>query len=111
MGQLWINSDVYIYERKFFGSVALVAINKNDSSSYSISGLNTGLPAGTYTDYLNGLLGGLSITVTSGSGGNNPVTNFTLPAHTVSVWQFTEGSAPPQAGSMSPTSGQAGVKG
>jgi len=110
MGQRWINSDVYIYERKFFGSVALVAINKNDSSSYLISGLNTALPAGTYSDYLNGLVGGLSITVSSGSGGNNPVTNFSLPAHTVSVWQFTEGSALPEVGSIGPTSGQAGVK-
>src|SRR5207237_5535787 len=102
----WINNDVYIYERKLFGSVALITINKNDSSSYSITGLNTALPAGNYTDYLNGLVGGLSITVSSGSGGNNPVTNFTLPAHTVSVWQFTEGSAPPEVGSIGPTSGQ-----
>ena len=110
MGQRWINNDVYIYERKFFGSVVLVAVNKNDTSSYAISGLNTALPAGTYTDYLTGLLGGLSINVSSGSGGNNPVTNFTLPAHTVSVWQFTEGSAPPEVGSIGPTTGQAGVK-
>jgi glycosidase len=106
----WINNDVYIYERKFFGSVVIVAINKNDSSSYSITGLNAGLPAGTYTDYLNGLLGGSSITVGTGSGGNNPVTNFTLQSHTVGVWQFTEGSAPPEVGSIGPTSGQSGVK-
>jgi len=110
MGQRWINNDVYIYERRFFGSTVLVAINKNDSSSYSISGLNTALPAGTYSDYLTGLLGGSSITVSTGSGGNNPVTNFTLPAHTVAVWQFTEGSAPPEVGSIGPTVGQSGVK-
>ncbi len=110
MGQRWINNDVYIYERRFFGSAVLVAINKNDTASYSISGLNTALPAGTYTDYLTGLLGGLSISVASGSGGNNPVANFTLPAHTVSVWQFTEGSAPPEVGSIGPTTGQAGVR-
>ncbi|HYL16264.1 MAG TPA: alpha-amylase family glycosyl hydrolase [Terriglobales bacterium] len=85
MGQRWINNDVYIYERAFAGSVVLVAINKNDSSSVSIGGLFTSLPAGTYTDYLGGLLGGLSITVKSG-GGNNPVNDFVLPAHTVSVW-------------------------
>jgi glycosidase len=109
-GERWINNDVYIYERKFFGSVVLVAINKNDSSSYPITGLNTALPAGTYTDYLSGLLGGSSITVSTGSGGNNPVTNFTLPSHTVAVWQFTEGSAPPEVGSIGPTSGQSGVK-
>lgn len=110
MGQRWINNDVYIYERRFFGSTVLVAINKNDSSSYSISGLNTALPAGSYSDYLTGLLGGSSITVSTGSGGNNPVANFTLPAHTVAVWQFTEGAAAPEVGSIGPTLGQSGVK-
>jgi glycosidase len=108
--QRWINNDVYIYERKFFGSVALVAINKNETTGYSISGLNTSLPAGAQSDYLTGLLGGVSITVGSGSGGNNPVTTFTLPAHSVSVWQFTEGAAAPQIGSIGPTAGQPGVK-
>jgi len=93
MTQRWINNDVYIYERKFFGSVALVAINKNDTTAYNVTGLNTSLPAGSYTDYLTGLLGGSSITVTTGSGGNNPVAAFSLPAHTVAVWQFTEGAA------------------
>jgi glycosidase len=46
MGQRWINNDVYIYERKFFGNVVLIAINKNETTGYSISGLNTSLPAG-----------------------------------------------------------------
>ena len=109
MSQRWMNSDVYIYERKFFGSVILAAINKNDTTSYSISGLNTALPAGNYTDYLGSLLGGLGITVNSGSGGNNPVTNFTLPAHAVSVWSFVEGAAAPEIGSIGPTVGQSGM--
>ena len=110
MGQRWINSDVYIYERRFFGSTVLVAINKNDTTATNISGLQTALPAGTYTDYLTGLLGGSSITVTSGSGGNNPVTNFSLPAHTVAVWSFTEGAAAPEVGSIGPTAAQSGVR-
>lgn len=109
MSQRWMNSDVYIYERKFFGSVILAAINKNDTTSYSIGGLNTALPAGNYTDYLGSLLGGLGITVNSGSGGNNPVTNFTLPAHAVSVWSFVEGAAAPEIGSIGPTVGQSGM--
>ena len=109
-GQRWMNNDVYIFERKFFGNVVLVAINKNDTTGYSVSGLNTALPAGSYSDYMTGLLGGLPITVSSGSGGNNPVATFTLPAHTVSVWQFTEGAATPQIGSIGPTVGQSGVK-
>lgn len=110
MTQRWINNDVYIYERKFFGNVVLVAINKNETSSYSISGLNTSLAVGTKSDYLTGLLGGVPITVGSGSAGNNPVSTFTLPAHAVAVWQFTEGAAAPQIGSIGPTVGQSGVK-
>lgn len=106
----WINSDVYIYERKFFNDVVLVAINKNDTTSYSITGLNTALPAGSYSDYLAGLLGGFGISVSTGSGGNNPVTAFTLPAHTVSVWQATATATAPQVGSIGPTVGQSGVQ-
>jgi len=108
--QRWINSDVYIYERKFFNDVVLVAINKNDSTGYSISGLDTALPAGTYSDYLGGLLGGFSLTVNSGSGGNNPTNNFTLPAHTVAVWQYTSTATAPEVGSIGPTVGQSGLK-
>jgi glycosidase len=110
MNQRWINSDVYIYERRFFGSTVLVAINKNETTSANITGLLTALPAGTYADSLTGLLGGSSITVSNGSGGNNPVTNFTLPAHAVAVWGFTEGAAAPEIGSIGPTVAQAGVK-
>ena len=108
--QRWINSDVYIYERKFFGNVVLVAINKSETAPYNITNLFTSLPAGTYSDYLNGLLGGFSATVSSGSGGNNPIANFTLPAHTVAVWQYTEGTSTPQIGSIGPTVAQPGVK-
>jgi len=35
MAQRWMNNDVYIYERKFFGSVVLVAINKNETTGYT----------------------------------------------------------------------------
>jgi glycosidase len=106
----WINNDVYIFERKFFNDVVLVAINKNDTVSYGITGLNSSLPPGSYTDYLTGLLGGLSITVSAGTGGNNPVTSFTLPAHAVSVWQFTGTATAPEVGSIGPTLGQPGMK-
>jgi glycosidase len=108
--QRWINNDVYIYERKFFNDVVLVAINKNDTTAYPISGLLTALPAGAYTDYLNGLLGGPSLTVTAGSNGNNPANVFTLPAHTVSVWQSVGTPAAPEVGSIGPTTGQPGMK-
>jgi glycosidase len=108
--QRWINNDVYIYERKFFNDVVLVAINKNDTTGYAISGLFTALPAGTYSDYLGGLLGGSGLTVTSGSGGNNPANNFTLSAHTVAVWQAVGTPSAPEVGSIGPTAGQAGMK-
>jgi glycosidase len=108
--QRWINNDVYIFERKFFNDVVLVAINKNDNSSFNITGLNTALPPSSYSDYLSGLLGGSGISVNSGTGGNNPVTAFTLPAHTVAVWQSTTSATAPQVGSIGPTVGQSGVK-
>jgi len=108
--QRWINNDVYIYERQFFNDVVLVAINKNDTTSYPISGLLTSLPAGTYSDYLGALLGGSSLTVTTGSGGNNPANNFTLPPHTVAVWQSTGAPSAPEVGSIGPTLGQPGMK-
>jgi glycosidase len=108
--QRWINNDVYIYERQFFNDIVLVAINKNDTTSYPISGLLTSLPAGTYSDYLGALLGGSSLTVTTGTGGNNPANNFTLPAHTVAVWQSTGTPAAPEVGSIGPTLGQSGMK-
>ncbi|HZG54837.1 MAG TPA: alpha-amylase family glycosyl hydrolase [Pyrinomonadaceae bacterium] len=108
--QRWMNNDVYIYERKFFGNTVLVAINKNETSSYQITGLNTALPVGTYSDTLTGLLGGSSISVAAGTGGNNPVSNFTLPAHTVAVWSFTESPAAPQIGVIGPTVAHPGVR-
>jgi glycosidase len=104
--QRWINSDVYIFERKFFNDVVLTAINKSDTTGYSITGLVTALPAASYSDYLGGLLGGSGITV----GGGGAVTSFTLPAHTVAVWQSTASATGPQVGSIGPTVGQPGLK-
>lgn len=108
--QRWINSDVLIYERKFFNDVVLVAINKNLSTGYSISGLLTSLPAGTYADYLGGQLGGFSIGVSSGTPGNNPVPTFTLGAGQVAVWHSNAAASAPWVGSIGPTRAQPGVK-
>jgi len=107
--QRWINSDVYIYERQFYNDVVLVAINKNDTTTYPITGLNTALPAGTYADYLGGLQGGNGLTVTAGSGGNNPAGNFTIGAHSVSVWQHQVNATTPEVGSIGPHVGQPGM--
>jgi glycosidase len=108
--QRWINNDVYIYERSFASSVVLVGINKNDNHSAPIGGLLTALPVGSYGDYLGGLLGGSSLTVTSG-GGNNPVNDFTLPAHSVSVWVYNPATATtPALASAGPDVAQPGVQ-
>jgi glycosidase len=107
--QRWINSDVYIYERQFFNNVVLVAINKNNTTSYTISNLNTALPAGTYSDFLGGLLNGVGLTVHLGSGGNNPANTLTLGANSVSVWQLAGGEPGPSVGSIGPTVGQPGM--
>ena len=107
--QRWINNDVYIYERQFFNDVVLVAINKNDTTSYPVSGLDTALPAGTYADYLGGLQSGNSLTVTAGSGGNNPANNYTIAPHSVSVWQYQVNATTPEVGSIGPRIGQPGM--
>jgi glycosidase len=109
--QRMIDSDVYIYERKFYGSTVLVAINKNETTAYDIKNLNTSLPAGTHADYLGGLLGGVPLTVAAGAGGNNPAAAFKLPAHAVAVWQVAEGAtAAPEVGLISPAVAQPGVR-
>lgn len=101
MQQRWINDDVYIYERQLGSNVVLVAINKNKSNDQAISGLYTDLPPGTFTDYLQQTMGGVSITVTGTAGANNPVSNFTLPHNSVSIW-VSAGSVPPSIGSVTP---------
>src|SRR5262249_12020731 len=108
--QGWVNNDVSSYRRKFFNDIVFVAIIKNSASRDSTTGPNTALPPGSYSDYLAGLLGGFGISVSTGSGGNNPVTAFTLPAHTVAVWQATATPTAPQVGSIGPTVGQSGVQ-
>jgi glycosidase len=107
--QRWMNSDVYIYERQFYNDIVLVAINKNDSVTYPISGLYTALPAGTYPDYLGGLQSGNSLTVTVGGAGNNSASSYTIGAHSVSVWQFQTNASSPEVGSIGPHVGQPGM--
>ena len=107
--QRWLNGDVYIYERQFFNDVVLVAVNKNDTTAYPISGLYTALPAGTYSDSLGGLQGGNGLTVTVGSGGDNPASSYTIGPHSVSVWQYQVAASAPEVGSVGPHVGQPGM--
>lgn len=107
--QRYITNDVYIYERRFFNDIVLVGINKNDTTAAQISGLDTALPAGSYTDCLGGLMAGVNLVVNSGSGENDPATTFTMPPHSVSVWQVQGTPGEPQVGSIGPTLAQPGV--
>lgn len=102
--QRWVNNDVYIYERQFGNNVALVAINRNLSTSYYITGLYTALPAGTYSDVLGGLLNGNNISVAS----DGSVTPFTLAPGEVAVWQYVSTTNPPLIGHVGPTMTKAG---
>jgi hypothetical protein len=107
--QRWLNSDVYIYERKFNNDVVLVAINKSASTWHEVTGLNTALPAGTYSDQLNGLLGGHNITVNSGSGGNNTISTWWLGPGRAMVWSYIASEpGTPQLGSVAPALTRAG---
>ena len=108
-GQRWLNSDVYVYERKFYNNVVLVAVNKSTTTGYALTGLNTSLPAGTYSDVLGNQLGGGTLTVNAGSGGNNPTGSYTLNAGQAAVWSYVAPStSTPQVGNVGPTLGHAG---
>lgn len=101
----WINDDVYVYERKFGNSSALVAINRSTTTAASITGLQTSLPAGTYADELSGLLNGSSITVSAAG----TVSAFNLPAGAVAVWQFAANDSAPVIGNIGTDLGKAGT--
>jgi len=97
--QRWVNNDVLIFERNFGNNVAVVAINRNLSSAQSITGFIAGLPAGAYTDVLNGLgLNGNNITVAA----NGAVSNFSLAAGAIAVWQYAPAIAAPKLGHVGP---------
>lgn len=99
----WINSDVYIYERKFGDSVVVTAINKG-TSDYPISNLFTTLPAGQYQDVMNNILDGNEISVNS----TGAVNTFTLSAKSAAVWEYTKEETKPLIGHVGPMEGSPG---
>ncbi|WP_240452180.1 alpha-amylase family glycosyl hydrolase [Virgibacillus sp. YIM 98842] len=101
----WMNSDVYIYERKFGGNVVITAVNRGHSD-YNITNLNTSLPEGNYNDELNSLLDGKNIEVSA----DGSVDSFNLSPRAVSIWQYTEESTTPLIGHVGPMAGKAGNK-
>lgn len=103
------SDDVLVYERQFYDDVVLVAVNRQPDASLTIDGVETMLPAGEYSDYLNGMLDGSSITVSSGTEINNS-SSFTLPGGAVCVWQYDSSASAPQIGNVISTMGRAGNK-
>ena len=107
--QRWINNDVYIYERQFFNDVVLVAINKNDTTGYAVSGLKRLCPPQLYR--LSRRLDERPIADCHERNWREQSSHqFTLPAHSVAVWQYTSTASAPEVGSIGPTLGQPGVK-
>ena len=103
-----VGDDVYVYERRFFGNVVLVAINKSRDSPYDLRALKTALPPAAYEDYLGGAFGASKIEVTAGAGGENGVAAFRLPPHAVGVWSYREPPTSPRAGAVAPRVAQPG---
>jgi glycosidase len=106
MRTVWADQDTYVFERKFAGSVVVVAINKNETRSATVKQLKTALPAGSHVDFLGELLSGIAVKKESADG------DFavTLPPHSVSVWQVTGTADQPQIGSIEPTDGEPGME-
>lgn len=109
VNERWLNANTYIYERRFYNSTVVVAINKGNSAQ-SVSGLYTALPTGSYGDYLAGLLGGVSLSSGAGSSGNYAAGTVSLPARSVSVWQRDPSSSVARLGNVTPTAAQPGVR-
>lgn len=107
--QRWINANTYIFERKFYNSIVVVAINKANTSQL-VSGLVTSLPVGTYSDYLTGLVSGQTLVSSTAVAGGFQAASLTLPANSVSVWQIDPSTSSAQLGNVTPTHAQPGVK-
>lgn len=100
----WTNSDVLVYERTFGNSVVYVAVNRNTSAGYNITGALTSLPDGTYSDVLQNICGGGTLTVNNGAIGS-----YYLGAGQCAVWQYTASSdGSPIIGNIDPLIGVTG---
>ncbi len=99
----WLNDSVYVYERKFGDSVALVAINRSTTAGYNLTGLASSLPNGNYADVLDNRLNGESINVSNGA-----VTPIFLAPGEAGVWHHVGSNASPNIGHIGPMVGKTG---
>lgn len=101
---LYSDTNVMVYERKFYNDVVVVAVNRQPNLSYNLSNISCNLPNGTYTDVLSGLLYGDSVTVSGGT-----LANFNLGGGEVCVWSHdADQSSSPKIGDVVSTRGRAG---
>ncbi len=84
--ELWLNDDVYVFQRRHGSNVLVTAINKSSTVSPTISDLVTALPPGVYTDELAGLKGGQQLRVLN----NGSALQLALPPKSVSVWSYVQ---------------------
>ena len=106
---LYSDDNVMVYERKFYDDIVVVAVNRQPDISYTLSDIETSLPTGTYSDYLNGLLYGSQITVTN-DGDSNILGSFELSGGEVCVWSYNASAEKPEIGDVISTMGSAGNK-
>lgn len=101
---LFVGHDAFVYRREFGGAVVVVAINRSDAASQTVS-FDTGeMPRGPYRDYLRGEFGGVALEA-------KDTTAVELPPHSISVWTVNDaGASGPEIASVSPAVGQPGVR-
>lgn len=100
----WINEDVLIFERTFDEHTVVVAINRSRQAWYEITGLQTSLEGGTYSDILESRLDGWDLDVNA----DGSVDEFSFGPETVAVWSDTGTVEDPTLGHVGPTMGQPG---
>ena len=104
------DENVLIFERQFYDDIVLVAVNRQPDVSYNVQNIETLLPVGNYSDYLEGLLNGSDINVSS-SEYINIIESLHIPAGGAFVWEHNaDNSAQPSIGNVVSTMGRAGNK-
>ena len=99
------DDNVMVFERQFYDDVVVVAVNRQPDSASVIPAIQTNLPTGQYSDYLDGSLFGTATTVQ-----NNLIPSFTISGGGVCVWQYQASEAPstPQIGDVISPTGRPG---
>jgi hypothetical protein len=102
----YVGEKVYVFERKFFNDVVLVAINLDNTSDITLTNLSVSLPDDNYQDYLKNLVGnGQTITVSGGV-----ISSLKLPKSSMGVWYCLMENNDPWLGAIDPVMGRAGNK-